>query len=667
MTTDKSPPSGLPASFGAALRTHIESDFKALNAFRDSPLLSLVVELDGDKLADFRTHLSEVLTKRGIAYRWREAAGTGLAFLALGIEPANRRSQRDLLSAINWDAYAHRAELTLPLPVALTGAATTLRDTDRPYTEGKVLLGVIDDGCPFANWRFRNGQGTRVLAIWDQNQRNPVTIASPTGPQSFGRVPSDFSSAGLEFWRESVVLGGMLTLGLDAWIARHTHHGQVNEDGCYAEGGFNHRVPTAGVPPGLTRMAGLASHGSHVMDLASGRVPLSSRLARAGGPPPSWAPDTDVASQSDIVFVQIPETGVRDATGQWLQWSIVDGIEYIVSCAKPDHTKKVVVAISYGPTTGPHDGSSSLEQALCRLCNHYDGSGGRVELTIVLPAGNTWLTQNHVAFESAGPSAVTAWQWQVPPDNPVSSIAEVWLSGSAAGVTVTLQPPPGASGVGATVMPPAGGQTHWLLTLPPTRPTASDPQPAAHGIWTITVSGVAAGAQVHAYLARTDPNFGARTGAKASRFIDPEWERTQAAAAAHRYSNGMFDLGPSLVSREGTLNGMATNLHPRILVAAGWVLGNGQKAAYSSEGPARGTPPGRTGPDWALPTDETRIATGVPGAGNRGGAVFRLVGTSSAAPQLARHVANGFLPVSPVPPTPASWPQARGNGNLSAP
>lgn len=657
MTSTNSEPKQLPECFGSALRLQVQTNFEALTIFRGAPWITLVLTLRKDG----RTRLDELLGSQSPGSVARhDLPGTDIAFLSL------RRTDEiaDLLRNMAWDKVATWMEQTLPLVPQQTTFVPWHSDLDqivRPKAQSKVLLGIIDDGCPFANWRFRNGQGTRILALWDQNDRPPVQVS---GQHRFGRIPFGFG-AGLEFWRTDSLSGGATVLGLNSWIARHTHSGALDEEGCYVEGGFCHRVAAPGIPPGLTRMAGLASHGSHVMDLAAGRVPLSSRITRPHGAPPSWRAGSDRSGEADIVFVQIPEAGVRDATGNWLQQSVLPGIQYILSCADPQQTDEVVIAISYGPTTGPHDGSSLIEQGMAQLCNQYDGQGGRLKLTIVLPAGNTWLTQNHVSFVSVNPSDTTAWHWQVPPDNPVECFAEIWVP-TAGSVAVTLEPPPGAVTALGSVTPLPGGRA-WQLHIPPTRPTAGVPQPAAHGLWTIKVTSVSAGAEVHAYLARTDPNFGARTGAKASRFVDPRWEREQAAAAAHRYEAGMFKLGPSLVSRAGTLNGMATVQHPRILVAGGWVLGSGGKATYSSEGPAR-TPVRRQGPDWSLPTDETRIATGVPGAGNRGGAVFKLVGTSSAAPQLARHVANGVLPpLAPVQPPPPPWPQAHGGGNLPPP
>ena len=71
------------------------------------------------------------------------------------------------------------------------------------------------------------------------------------------------------------------------------------------------------------------------------------------------------------------------------------------------------------------------------------------------------------------------------------------------------------------------------------------------------------------------------------------------------------------------------------------MLMDGRKSAYASAGPARGNPgTRRSGPDYALFCDENYALEGVLAGGNRSGAVFRLIGTSAAAPQLARQVAK---------------------------
>ena len=203
----------------------------------------------------------------------------------------------------------------------------------------------------------------------------------------------------------------------------------------------------------------------------------------------------------------------------------------------------------------------------------------------------------------------------------------------------------------------------WLLSVEPTIATSG--VGAEHGDWTVKVAGIGMNAKVHAYVARSDPNMGVRTGAKRSYFVDPNWELTRSAAASCTYANGEFDKTGSLVHRHGTLNGIATAAHASVHVAGGYILANGRKSSYSSAGPARPPSP-RVGPDYVLPCDESYALGGIRAGGNRSGSVFRLTGTSAAAPQLARWVANPLMIPSPsnVPVTPVD---KRGGGNLEPP
>ena len=66
-------------------------------------------------------------------------------------------------------------------------------------------------------------------------------------------------------------------------------------------------------------------------------------------------------ASADVVFVQFAEDCIRDATGVWLKSYVVDAIYYILSFVDPTKTKNVVINLSYGPTTGPHDGTAELE------------------------------------------------------------------------------------------------------------------------------------------------------------------------------------------------------------------------------------------------------------------------------------------------------------------
>ncbi len=128
------------------------------------------------------------------------------------------------------------------------------------------------------------------------------------------------------------------------------------------------------------------------------------------------------------------------------------------------------------------------------------------------------------------------------------------------------------------------------------------------------MNGIAAGAQVHAYVARSDPNMGVRSGAKLSYFVDHSWEMTRSAEASCKYADGEFDRTGSLIDRCGTLNGIDTGMDSSVHMAGGYILANGRKSPYSSAGPARNGPlPRRSVLTMPYPaTSHTRLGAYVP-------------------------------------------------------
>lgn len=572
-----------------------------------------------------------------------------------------------------WRQYVLRVELSLPvMPSSLTERIKKVLLVDR-YDEGQdppgtLLIGMLDDGCPFAAAQFLNilsagGVSTRVRGIWDQNQdKQPVTING----RDFGMPLGDFRF-GLEY-RRDFASPPPAQIGIDEWIGLHsTPPNSIDEDHCYADAGF-------------TSLKYRESHGAHVMDVLAGRIPTSSRI----GPfppgdrrdPPSWKPGIDTASSAEVVFVQFSEDNIRDATGVWLPYYVVCGILYVLSFAKPFVTRRVVINLSYGPTTGPHDGLALLEMALSALVAYYNGNSGRPRLEIVLPAGNSYLTEGHVVFRRHlnQPDHVE-WTWRLPPDNSVLCFSEVWMkTGDASTVSVTLRSPSGDYYTSTTpTTSPAGVagpipwtivDSMWRLQVKPT--IASAGLVAEHGDWTISIAGIPYFAEVHAYVARSDPNMGVRTGARLSHFVDPEWEKARSASASCTRVNGEFDKSGSRIHRFGTLNGIATAQHARVYVAGGYIILDGRKSLYSSAGPARPPSP-RPGPDYVLPCDESYALQGIRAGGTRSGSVFRLIGTSTAAPQLARLVAEPALPAPTNVPIPPDEIFKRGGGNLDSP
>ncbi len=61
-----------------------------------------------------------------------------------------------------------------------------------------VIVGVVDFGCDFAHSSFRNGQSSRILALWDQNTKSEPTsgggpIVKPELPEvMIGTEPFHF-------------------------------------------------------------------------------------------------------------------------------------------------------------------------------------------------------------------------------------------------------------------------------------------------------------------------------------------------------------------------------------------------------------------------------------------------------------------------------------------
>jgi len=670
-----------PNCYEPYLRYAISTDFRNFEAFDEERFaLLLLVELHhAERVAEFARRIA----------RFDAALGPQFGDNFPHVGPTRYVTMRASKRAVTeedavpiWNDFVSRVELSLPVkPASLEDFTKFKVITPRFEGAGKLLIGILDDGCPFAAAQFlktstSGNPVTRVRGIWDQNKdKKPI----PVGARDFGRELLDFGF-GVEYLRD-LPMPSPGQIGLNEWINMHSTPSHViDEDGCYADAGF-------------ATLARRESHGAHVMDVFAGRTPTSSRV----GPPserrdpPSWKPGVDRASKADVVFVQFSDECIRDATGVWLKDHVVEGIQYILSFAKPGVTKRVIVNLSYGPTTGPHDGTALLEETLNDLITQFDGHHGKPRLEIVLAAGNTYFSEGHVSFTrrtATEPDSVE-WIWRLPPDNSVLCFAEVWMETAAAGyATVTLTPPSGSPVYVPTVPPPPpppgtllppagvdvpvvrGGNTMWRLHVESTIALPEiNAETAEHGDWKIKVTGIGVNAHVHAYVARSDPNMGVRTGAKRSYFVDPKWEKQHSAGASCKYSAGEFDKARSLVNRFGSLNGIATARRPRIHVAGGFVIANQRKSAYSSAGPARNAPPPpiRIGPDVVLPCDESYALAGIRGGGNRSGTVFRLEGTSAAAPQLARHITDPPIPPPHDPPTTLNERRKRGRGNVDPP
>ena len=503
----------------------------------------------------------------------------------------------------------------------------------------KTIIGVIDDGCAFAQYHLRDTAGnTRVCRLWDQEQNGAFSEQ--------GAVPGDFG-------RGHEVSGTQI----QAVIDRFTQGNALDEDACYATANYD-------------RLRRAATHGAHITDVFAGQVPVSS-LVGSATMPPTWANANDTASSDEagIVFVQLPRACLQDPSGAWLDVHVLDALRYILSCAD-EETEQIVINLSFGPQRGPNNGTAMLEKAFDELGVQFPN------LTLTVAAGNSFAARGHAMFKLKASSSETL-HWQVMPGDETPTFVQLWLPEDSHQVEVKITSPdmttspwikPGDALVSPSAAKPSSGViypprtsrgnhgTMVLVALSPSASFGANPL-AQHGIWLIEVKNKSAtplSKPIRAWIDRDDFNLGTMIRGRQSYFEDPLYDPL-------RYLKSATDDTPgsgALVRRRGTLTGIATGTGA--LVAAGYRHSDHKHVRYSSAGPTRGA---RVGPDCGAVTDQSRSLPGLLAAGTRGASVVRLIGTSVAAPQVSRWVANGGPPPGPVPPLHPD-PQLEGNGLL---
>ena len=499
------------------------------------------------------------------------------------------------------------------------------------------VLGIIDDGCPFAHRDYRtNGVAPfAVRFVWDQGDTRP-----PNPPVNYGRA----------------LLEGQLA----ALVGNATTAGVVDEDAAYR----NSELPS---------LREATSHGAQVMSHATGNA----RPRRAPAP----------GARNDIAFVQLPPTALDDPSGRWLDHYALDGIQAIRFYARKmfqSPAPQVVINLSYGPQTGPHDGSSIFEKAVAQIVRQARSESWKLD--VVVPSGNSHLSRAHAEFELG--HNLNPLTWCVSPDSQVPSYLEIWPPRwvSLAELEVTLTSPtgdvtaavhmsavPSADGTATvTAMPFCGkrGQYLILMVIAPTEHPQESTLPrvplAVPGRWQVRVTvrlNQAASGIAHAYLARLDPNMGRKLRGHSGYLYSPQYDPDR-----YLRPDPHLSLSPPATAVEvmarGSMSGIATG--KRVRIAAGYVSSKPpytdvrKPSAYSSGGPTRA--PARCtffgclpkGPDYAYPTDESPVLYGRLAGGNRSGTVTRLVGTSFAAPMYALDLLDPNLvrlrtPTSPLP------------------
>ncbi|MCP8940199.1 S8 family serine peptidase [Alsobacter sp. SYSU M60028] len=554
------------------------------------------------------------------------------------------------------------------------GIVATAQEAVARVKRGKVspntvVVGVIDDGLPFAHERFRDRNGrTRVEAVWvqDGDYRGPVDIFR------YGR----------EITRDEI----------DQALDDCRPGGPVDEDEVYR------RLHVADFArSGWRSLARHATHGAHVMDLACGFDPADA---------PDWI----------LVGVQLPVATTRNTSGTTLASYASDALKYIrntaLTLANGGPRLPVVVNLSYGLVAGPHDGTHILEEAIDTVVRDYNQAGAGLPMRVVLPSGNSRQGRGHAEFQFTPAKPEHELSWRVHPDDLTPSFVEIWLPPAVAvsrRVEVIVVPPgarPASPPLGegdakaleleddggvlcqVTYHQPTPGSQRgmFLIALQPTARiegagslTPVDPI-APSGVWTVRVRnlGLTRRETVACWVQRDDTPFGYPPRGRQSFFEDRQYRRFDEKG---RVEDGR-DLPGCPIKRDGLMNAIATGDEP--VVVAGFRADNGSLLDYSAGGPTPGTPGAslwtRTGPDVAARSEDSGACPGVFGAGTRTGSLVAMGGTSVAAPRVARliaeflaepsaHAGTGGRPDvrSLAAPTPVLPPERAGAGVIDVP
>ena len=525
-----------------------------------------------------------------------------------------------------------------------------------------VLTAVLDEGIAFAHERFRVGNQTRIEYFWNQG--------GTTGPVPPGLFGTELSATAIN------------------------PAASLDEDQIYQTLG-----ELSFANPGYKAIAHRRSHGTHVLDLAAGYDPATAPLARP------------------IVAIEMPQQAIADMSGTTLTPYKLLGFLYTLMRAQQmsialKGNVPVVVSLSYGGYDGPHDGSGALESMIDQLTDLCAGSATPVRF--VIAAGNHRQARVHAQFSVARRRSTTL-DWRLQPEDRTPNLLQIWLPKSVAGfnqyqVRVTVTSPIGISitvdpaNLSATNPGPAVEFSASYVPETPnqrahidihTQPTASvmpldRTQPTVpSGVWLVEISHVRGKPfACDAYIQRDETLRGRQAMGRQSYFDDPQYERHDLFGLPKEFDGPPPTL--SYVKRTGTLNGDATGIESYVIggyrrTPKPWSSSpapdNPMPTASTSEGPpAANAMRAMPAPNWLMPADDSLSCRGILAAGTRSGVRVPMGGTSVAAPQAARYVADqfalgkvpgaappaGLFPVSSKVP-PIDRPLVAGNGCMEWP
>ncbi|MBM6580720.1 hypothetical protein ILT44_11050 [Microvirga sp. BT689] len=543
---------------------------------------------------------------------------------------------RSLLTEARYEPFLQSLDrFTLGPPLPASSVADTTEQEARRYqpltstkaTAKTVIVGIIDDGIPFAHERFRKAVSqTRVECVWIQDGIY------------------DGGLSGFKYGRE------IRKPVIDNLLVTCRQGDLVDEDEIYR------RLQLADFTmDGRKSLAWRASHGAHVMDIACGWEPNQA---------PDWR----------IVCVQLPTATTADSSGASLAPYAVDAVKYIRDKAQeiagPGKSLPIVINFSYGLLAGPHDGTHEIELAIDEILHEHNSKAGNKPMRLVIPSGNSHLARAHATIAFGSASDEVTLPLRMLPDDHTPSFVEIWLPHAAVAgnrVRLTIETPAGEispplmendnqileletngqviCNAGYYFFPAPTNRGMFLISLQPTArieaensPIPVDPM-APHGVWilTLTNNGLSSQEKIEVWVQRDDAPYGYQRRGRQAYFDHPCYKRYDEAGRP------IEEDDPScLVKRAGMINAIATG--KETVVIGGLLRQELRPPYYSAGGPI--TPPAgapsahRRGPEALTISDDSLVHAGVLGAGTRSGSVVAMNGTSVSAPLITRWIAG---------------------------
>ncbi|MBW7962006.1 hypothetical protein [Bradyrhizobium sp. BR 10261] len=489
-------------------------------------------------------------------------------------------------------------------------------------TNKTVAIGIVDDGIAFAHDRFRSSRhGSRIAAIWLQETERRRD-------------------------RDNGVLFGQRLDGqsINDLLAAHDR-----DDDIYREIGATDFAANQ-----YNALASQVTHGTHVLDLA------------AGGE----------HKDQPIFAVQLPSAATIDTSGVTMGSYVLQGVRMIMAWADQfgiDQKAPVplVINFSYGLSAGPKDGTLLLERTLLALVHHRSKHVAPTRL--VVPAGNNYRARLTASMTLASAEAQSL-DWVVLPDDKTANFLEIWIDGGSAApkhcsVEIKLTPPGGfppvkirpkanrVSELASEGRPIAGiyylvtgtgpgTRERILLAINPTVRNDDARDLAPSGRWGISIMNRSRQTlAVHFYVQRDDTPFGYPRRGRQSRLDHPQAYARDTQTGDYR----QHAADCPIVYRD-TLSSIATSSADGpdhvVVVGAAEATDGYPPADYTSSGPTKL----RAGPDCAAIGDEGDAHWGVVAAGTFSGSTALMRGTSVAAPQVVRQLAEQLAASSVTAP-----------------